>query len=356
MSGLLKKIWIFLLIGACVFSLSAEELGILDGVMQPATIDVANGRLYMVDGEQIKIFSLNPIKLIKTFGRKGEGPKEYKILYAYPLRIGVVGDRIMVESVDKLLFYSLEGEYQSEQKKSNNFSRVAVMGDKFVARKIVQNQQDNVSSYSAVFILDKEFNEIKELSRQPFVQQGGFPDIRLNMEQDFLYFHVWKDKIYVEESQQGFVLSVWNAEGKLLKKIQHDLPKVKVTSEWKTRTIEEMKVDPYVVVQVKQAGGWNEFKKILTFQFPEYFPGIRSFRLSNGKLYVNTYAEKDGKGEFVVMDPEGKILEKKYISPFEKPWVMAKLMGIRYDSIDNDKIYYIEENDDEEWVLHAFDI
>lgn len=356
MEPFLKKFWIVLLIGVCVFSLSAEELGVLDGVMRPATIDVADGHLYMVDGEQIKIFSLDPIKLINTFGRQGEGPKEYKIIYAYPLRISVVGKQIMVESVDKLLFYSLKGEYQNEIKKNNNFSRVAVIGDRFVARKIVQNQQDNESSYSAVFIVDKEFNEIKELSRQPFLQQGGFPDIRINMEQDFLYFHVWEDKVYVEESQEGFVISVWDVNGKLLKKIKHDMPRVKITSRWKDRTIEEMKVDPYVVVQVKQAGGWNEFIKILTFNFPEYFPGIKSFRLSNGKLYVNTYAERDGKVEFVILDPEGKILEKKFIPPFEKPWVMSKLMGVRHDSINRDKVYFIEENDDEEWTLHAFDI
>ena len=41
----------------------------------------------------------------------------------------------------------------------------------------------------------------------------------------------------------------------------------------------------------------------------------------------------------------------------KKPTVMALLLGIKLETIHNDKIYYIQENEDEEeWELFAQEI
>jgi hypothetical protein len=53
------------------------------------------------------------------------------------------------------------------------------------------------------------------------------------------------------------------------------------------------------------------------------------------------------------MDLQGKILKRTFVSPTAKQWMMAVLMGIRLETIHQDKIYWIQENEDEDWELHV---
>ena len=56
------------------------------------------------------------------------------------------------------------------------------------------------------------------------------------------------------------------------------------------------------------------------------------------------------------MDLKGKILRTTFIEPTAKEWIMAMMLGIRLETIYNDKVYYIQENEDEEWELFAQEI
>jgi hypothetical protein len=114
-----------------------------------------------------------------------------------------------------------------------------------------------------------------------------------------------------------------------------------------------MKTDPHIVRQMKQGGfSWDDLTKIVTLDFPEHFPVIRNIEVGNNRIYVQTHKEADGKQEFFILDLKGKELKKLMIPEFQKQHLMSTMLGIRLSVMSDGKIYYVEENDDEEWELH----
>jgi hypothetical protein len=87
--------------------------------------------------------------------------------------------------------------------------------------------------------------------------------------------------------------------------------------------------------------------------FPDYFPPIRMFHVTDNKIYVMTYKEKDGKNEFIILDMEGKLLNRMFIpiSPFEETTVII------FYTIKNGKLYLLKDNEEtEEWEVRIFEI
>ena len=68
--------------------------------------------LYVVDGYEIKLFSLKDAKLITRFGKNGEGPGEFP---RHP-RITFFPYEIFVRAMGKVLFFKRDGKYISEKK------------------------------------------------------------------------------------------------------------------------------------------------------------------------------------------------------------------------------------------------
>lgn len=56
------------------------------------------------------------------------------------------------------------------------------------------------------------------------------------------------------------------------------------------------------------------------------------------------------------MDMKGNIQKEVFIPGFNKPSLMSKLLGVKLSTIERDKIYYLVENEEEEWELHVEEI
>lgn len=347
---------IFLVFVLCGVLHPAKKLGVLDGVMKPSIIDIHQNRLFVMDVEQIKVFSLKDLSEINSFGKKGEGPGEYKIIVNLPLRLHAYKDFLLVESVDKLLYFTLDGKYLSEKKKLPLLGMITPIGKNFVGRRIIQTQDGSVSTTS-VNIYDHELKKVKELYRQDFIQQGAFPNLRLNLGKDFLLFQIADNKIFVERSNEGFVIDVFDFQGKKLYEINKKYKEIPITSKDKGRIIKDLEMDPQIQKQLKQFGfKWNEFSRNFKYDFPKNYPPINTMDIDDGKIYITTFRTKNKKVETIIMDLKGDVLRKTYIQPTAKQWVMAVMMGIRLETIHNGRIYYIQENEDEELELFVQDI
>lgn len=340
-----------------VVPVSGEVVGSLPEVLKPSNIAVAKNRLFVMDAGKIRIYSIPDLKLINTFGKEGEGPGEYKLNIALPLRLKIHKDSLLVESVDKLMHFSLEGKYQREIKKDFFLIFLTPVKENFVARRIVQAQDRSTEATVMVGIYDKDLKLIKELYKQRFLQQGAGPGSRLDMGQDFLNFRVYKDKIFIEESHKGFYIEVFDVNGNKLYHIDKDVDPEKITLSRKEKLIEDMKTDPHIVRQMKQGGfSWEDLTKIITLDFPDHFPVIRNIEVGNDRIYVQTHKEAEGKQEYFILDLKGKELKKLMIPEFQKQHLMSTMLGIRLSTMSDGKIYYVEENEDEEWELHQVNI
>jgi len=345
------KIAFIILLGFLVCLLPAKKLAVLKGIMKPSIIDIYQDRLFVMDADKILVFSLKDLKLLNSFGKKGEGPGEYKTVLNMPLRLQAHKEFLLVESIDKLLYFTSEGKYLREKRKLPLLGLVTPIGKNYVARRIVQPQDGSLST-TTVKIYNQDLEEIKELYRQDFIQQGAFPNLHLDMGKDFLLYRVADNKIFVEQSKKGFVIEVFDFQGKKLYEINKTFKKLPITASHKKQILKDIEMDPQIQRQLTQFGfKWNEFSKNFHFDFPAHFPPINTMDIDNNKIYVTTFRTKDNKDEYIIMDLKGKVLKKTFVPRTAKQWVMAVMMGVRLETIHNNKIYYIQENEDEDWEL-----
>jgi hypothetical protein len=345
------KIALVFILGILVSTSSAKRVGVLDGLLKPSIIDIHKDLLYIMDTEKVRVYSLMDLKLINSFGKKGEGPGEYKIIVQIPLRLQAHQDLLLVESYDKLLYFTLDGKYLREMRKPFILGMFTQIGTNLIARRVLQ-PQDGTPSISSVKIYNQNLEEVKELYRQPFIQQGVGLNLKIDLSQDFLLYSVYDNKIFVDESRKGFVIEVFDFTGKKLYEINNPYDKIPITNTVKARLIKDVEMDPHIQRQMKLFGAtWKELSKNFQFIFPDHYPPIRTMNIDNHRIYVKTFKKKADKEEYIIMDLKGKVLKKAFVPQTAKPWIMSMLMGIRLETIYNGKVYYVQENEDEEWEL-----
>lgn len=351
---LMKKL--IVLIAALIFvtNVFAVKTGTLEKVMKPDSLSVSGDQLYIAEGAVVSIFSMKDLKLIKQFGRQGEGPGEVMLNPGYKNKVMTHGEYILIDSINKVSFFSKDGKFVKELKKTMFPMQAVPIGDNFVVRTMVVDN-DTKTQYMTINIYNSNLEKVKELGRQDWVQQGGQP-ISFDMIPDFINFAVYKNELYVEQSDKGFIIDVYDSQGNKLRRIEHPFEKIKVTQADKDAVIELFKEDPHIKQQVNEAGGWNTFKNYVNMKFFDYYPAIQNIDVCNDLIFVQTFKVKDGKEEYVIMDLQGKIIKKVFLPRFENTSVMQKLMGSKLFAIADNNLYYIAENDDEDWELHCLKI
>jgi hypothetical protein len=94
--------------------------------------------------------------------------------------------------------------------------------------------------------------------------------------------------------------------------------------------------------KLDETQGW--LHKVADIKFRDSFPAFCSYKIADSKIYVSTYAEKDGLYELVVMDLKGNILRKSFSFPlgpsYDSMYNNFNVAKDRY-AISGDKIYYL---------------
>lgn len=332
----------------------SDRVGTLCEVMKPDNISVFQDVLYVIEGATIYIYSMKDLHLQKKIGREGEGPGELKAVPGYPNRVSGYLEYILVESPDKIVFYSREGNLIKEKRKPSRTTQVIPIGKNYVVKRLGTGE-DNRTVYSNIYIYNSNMKKIKRVYSQKWVQQGDTPPaIKLDMVTDFINIRVYENKLFIDESPGGFLIEVFDQEGSKLYQVKKSIKPVRVTGEHKKQIIEDFKEDPYVKPQINMLGGWNEAKKLFTMNFHDYFPAIQNMEISGNHLFIRTSGIKNDKEEYLIMDLRGKNLKKVLIPRMAKIPFMSKIMGVKLNVIHNNKLYYLKENEDEEeWELHV---
>lgn len=326
------------LMGAAV--LFAEKAVTLDGLKRPFFIKTDESRFYITDGPTVSIYSLKDYSLINKFGKEGEGPQEFKLdnRNARGVMIALTEDKILVNSVGRLSFFTKDGKYLGEKQTGGSGIRFQPVGDgRYVGEGF--GSENNIN-YSLRHLYDPDFKRGIELyKRESFFQPRG----PLN---SFYFFspmvEVYREKIFINGVDNQ--VYVFDNTGKKLYTVTFEHEKLKITGEYKKRVHEWHKTYP------EMRRFYDMIKDRLTF--PEYFPGIRMFNVADGKVYILTHKKKDDKSELVVLDIKGNPLKRVFV-----PFAERDLRTFAPYTIKNDKLYQLIETDDNEaWELHITDI
>jgi hypothetical protein len=330
-------------------------VGSLPGVLKPDNITVYEKELFVVEGAEISIYSLKDLKLKKKFGKKGEGPGELMVTPGFFNKVSVFPDYIFVLGFNKVIFFSREGKYIKEIKKSMYIFLVEPMGENFVVRSYKQG--DDKLLYNAIVICNSKFEEIKELYRQKDFQQGAPPNAQLDIVPDLIYFGVYDDKIFIDRSPDGFIVDVFDNQGKKLYQVEKEYEKIKITNHHEKEIIDRFKEDPNIKSGMQRRGGWEALKKVLNINFPDFFPAVQELEITGKKIYIRTFKLKENKSQYVVMDLKGNIIKRVYLPRVDNVPFMSKIIGAKLHTFYNDKLYYLMENEDEEkWELYVEEI
>ncbi|MFQ5721131.1 MAG: 6-bladed beta-propeller [Candidatus Aminicenantales bacterium] len=287
------------------------------------------GNIYVVDFKEavVKVFNTSGQFKLK-FAQKGQGPGELNM----PSGILITPqNELMIEDTmnRRLAFFSLEGK----------FLRNVALADKISLVNLVMDSKGNMVGRELVLEGSKMFWEVRKYDKnlKPLftldkVEFKNPLQGKINIF-DFLFFaQIGPDDSIFYGKPEVFEIKVYNPQGKLIKKIQKEYDRVKITEKDKQEILERI---PDV--------GFNFKDRI---EFPKYYPAFQFFTIDEeGRLFVRTFEKGKAEGEyfFDVFDSEGK-----YIARF------AHKGDLRLWR--NHKLYSIEESEEGYKVIKRYSV
>lgn len=321
----------------CRLWAGSSEPVTLKEVLKPAMMVVKDNKLYVLQQTTIFIYSLKDFKLIKTFGRQGEGPREFMARpYGAPMSMSFADGKLVVSSLNKVSYFTKLGEYVSERKAPAN-SVYYQFHDQFIA--VGPTPADKMVISFRLNSNDYKFKKTLYLSDVSVIMQ----EKKLMPLSALTYNPVaGKVAVLVTDPDQ-FIVDVFDKEGNKIKRIEKKVKRMPMTSEFKSFVVNWFKTDP----QFKPL-----FERIKpTIAFRSHFPAIRTINLSEENVIaVLTFKRKGDLWECLLMDYDGKVTGKAFIplSAYKAFTYYATLF-----SVENGKIYSLVEDEDEEvYKLH----
>lgn len=311
--------------------LYAEKLAVFPDLMKPSQLVVGKDHIFVGEFPTVYIFSRVDSSLVKQFGKEGEGPKEFNRFFI----LRTVDDRLLVNSMGKVTFYTLTGEYIEEKRVNmqTGLNLLPLGKDRFVARGFTNEEG---KAFITVNLLDGEGKKLKELGRMPTGLQGD--KIRILEEQTA--YETDGERIFLSIGKE-FVIDTFDREGKKIASITREYERAKFTEKDRETVLEEIRTDP----QQKQF--FDFFKERAVF--PDYWPAVASIFPSGDILYVMTFKREGDAYEVFALKMDGTLVSRKMI-PFR---FRTPLQPYPSNVVDG-KLYQLIENDDEEWELHAW--
>jgi hypothetical protein len=320
----------------------AQKVIPLKELRKPETITVDDKHFYIVEMESIYIYSLKDLKLLKKFGKAGEGPQEFKISDASGVRIFVHPEYILVKSLGRVSYFTLDGEYIKEKINVEAGMWVQPLGNRFVGQGRVK---ENDTVYLTIHFFDSNLKRGKEIFRIKHWFDGKKIDPILHgrfrlVRRGNPIFYVHDNRIFVEGGEDGDV-HVFDYNGKKLFHTHYEYEKRKVT--------EKDKKDVLAFFKLIQSSLLRHEHR---FVYPDYFPLLRFFNVADGKVYVLPYKKKNGKFEFHIFDRDGKFKKNAQV-----PLVDENVFEFYPYTIHGGKMFQVVDNfDTEVWELHITEI
>jgi len=332
-----KLILILLILLVFIFTFTmaahAGKLATLPGHLVPNALAVSDDYFYITENSTIYVYSLKDFKLVKKFGKKGEGPGEFKGMPT----LTVCADRLMVNSTGKVSFYTIDGTYLKEFNNIASGHTFNPLGSRFIGRNSLPDKKGQL--WATINIYDSSFNKVKEIYRQESITKIG-KGWQLFSRTYFKYV-VCENKILIA-GDKDFVIEVYDLNGTLLPAIKLNYQRVKFTEEHAKKVLEYYRTKP----DTRDEYDWWE-KNI---HFPDYFPAIRDIFKADNLIYVRTYKEKKNYHEFFIFTASGK-LHRQVFLPIAASQAKLAYPYMRDSApfdIKSGKLYQLITGDDKE--------
>jgi hypothetical protein len=324
----MRKFMMFGILILSVFALGhAEILTSFPDMVKPTELRVDDAHIYISDQNSVFIYDKTTFKLVKKLSKKGEGPGELKNRPT----ISITSDGLILSDNRKIMIYSKAFDLKKEIKLHFSASQVNPIHDMFA---LIHSRVINNKRFRVFTLCNSETEKVKDLVIEP-----GNPDNIKYLLSPWSRCRTWKDKIFIAQPHKGFYIDVFDKDGKKLYLVEKKVEQI--TSQEKHRTLYMEEILCFVgrrnFERYKARGLFNKPMK-------KFVPVMNNFWVLDDRLYVKTYDITDTKEKFIIMDLEGNILKTVFL-----PKSYREIL-----TFNNDKFYYLEDNEDKNcWVLHA---
>lgn len=333
--------------------------------IEPQVLAVDKDRIYLCEYENftqkpeshIAVYSRSDFSLLAKIGQVGKGPGEF--LFG-PSGFYVVNDQIWALDIRKTIVFSKDGTFQKEIPIPRDIFAslypLVPVGDRFAS--LAGDWSDVSKGNTRVFgrLYGSDFRMIKEFYGQIPLQVPPPPppppappgqrteakgDNAAVVKEEYqaipecIDFAVAENKIFVADTRRGFHIAVFDSLGVPLYEINQDYVALPVPPEY----------DLALKKKLNETQGW--LNQVAEIKFRDSFPAFYSFKIADGKIYISTYAEKDGLYELVVMNLKGDVLKRSFSFPlgpsYDSMYDNFNVAKNRY-AISGGKIYYLAKS------------
>jgi hypothetical protein len=311
-------------------SVFSKKLAVLPQLTAPNTIEIYGDELYVLEDAEVYVYSLKDYRLLRRFGKKGEGPGQLTPNTEVPLAMSIVNGIVYLNSQIKLVRFSTQGKILAEQRIPFSFQTVP-FGKNYVSIKI--GLRHDVQSFIAT-LLDADFNNPEHLYSRERISRSQRG--RISLPPEIIIIRSSGEKLFLFDQQsRGFVINVMDSKGKQLKPIKMDYQRIKTSESFEKDAIAWFKAQPSFRMAAE------ELREMI--YFPDYLPVIRNFLARKDRLYIQTYKTENHLAEFLILDHEGRLIKRLYLPGFaDSP---LQFNSSHTFTFYNDKYYYLEEHD-----------
>ena len=323
----------------------------LPELMHPELISADSNQLIIKDDISICTYSLSDFSLVTKFGKKGQGPGEFRLspmVYVFP-------DEYYISLMTKVWRFSRDGDLIEETKLPFNYLGLDYpllpVGENYVGFPLTRGEDSKSTQIG--YIYDSEFQKIKQFYEgiplripppPPPAKPGSkrpvsAPKQDFEVIRDYINYEVNKNKIFVADTRKGFFVSVFDENGQLLSKIDHEYEELKVPNTFKKAFFD----------RIRESDHGEDLLRRYNYLFRNKFPAFVDFQLNNGRIYVTTHNKKDNLYEIVILNLEGDILRRSFSLPSEL-YLRAlhdNRIATKEYVIDGEQVYSLKYNEDE---------
>ena len=260
----------------CAIKIPAEKAVEFNDLVNVTSIKIDGNHIYIIDGTFVHIYARNGYNKISTFGRNGEGPGEFSSF----VLISPLDNRLLINSLGKISYYTHNGEFISEKKSNTTASSFFnEIKDHYVGLG-VRGETDGISM--TVNLFDKELKKGKELLANP--KQAFNKMALMNMTPCYCVF---KNIIYASTCERFFI-KVFNANGDSINAIEFPRHSIKFPHVMETNFRTFMK---------RRYAVQYEYLKDRIY-FPEFLPILQKFYVKDDRIYGLIYTEESVNGVY----------------------------------------------------------
>ena len=330
---------VIMIIISLMFSVQAEKRTIipLPEILKPDAINADKDNIYIIEKSKIHIFSLKNRSVIKTFGKSGEGPGEFKInpqVSDIQIKVIVLDDKLFIHNRRKFFYFSKEGSYISEHRLKKLFLDLIPTNKGYIG----YGFKDRSFSLG---LYNKDLEEKKEIFKKSVNNPKGKRTLKENkikiLHSPGFRFVVNDGKIYILNKSK-FIISKYNMKGNKLQPVKINYENRKLTAKDKNTLLNYYKNHPF------WRRKWKRVKKRMDIS--EFYPAIRTFFIDSHNIYIVTYKIINGQTEiFIINKKTGKYRSNSSLIVYKNPLYTYPFL------IKNNKLYQLSINDEEEVEL-----